>query len=118
MTPSGPRAVLDFGPNRLELDAFIVYNDRNGTERERMMAQLTVRNVDPEIVRRLKMRAAQHGRSAEAEHRAILERVLGRSADEFWAKAAALRARTRGRKHTDAAELIRKDRDRRAGLID
>jgi plasmid stability protein len=78
------------------------------------MAQLTVRKVDPEIVRRLKLRAAQHGRSAEAEHRAILERLLGTGADDFWAKAEKLRARTRGRQHTDSADLIRADRDRRA----
>ena len=78
------------------------------------MAQLTVRKVDPEIVRRLKLRAAQHGRSAEAEHRAILERLFGSGADDFWARAAELRVRTRGRRHTDSAELIRADRDRRA----
>jgi antitoxin FitA len=82
------------------------------------MAQLTVRRIDPEIVRRLKLRAAQHGRSAEAEHRAILERVLGTGADDFWAKAAQLRERTRGRQHTDSASLIREDRDRHADLIE
>jgi peptide/nickel transport system ATP-binding protein len=36
----------------------------------------------------------------------------------FWDKAAALRERTRDRQHTDSAELIREDRDRRAGLIE
>jgi plasmid stability protein len=40
------------------------------------MASLIVRNLDRELVRRLKERAAAHGRSAEAEHRAILEEVL------------------------------------------
>ncbi|MGH7999366.1 MAG: FitA-like ribbon-helix-helix domain-containing protein [Brasilonema sp.] len=40
------------------------------------MAQLIVRNLDEEVVRRLKLRATQNGRSAEAEHRAILEAVL------------------------------------------
>ncbi len=40
------------------------------------MAQLIVRNLDEEVVRRLKVRAAQHGRSAEAEHRLILEEAL------------------------------------------
>ena len=45
------------------------------------MAQLIVRNLDEELVHELKMRAARHGRSAEAEHRAILEAELrpGRS---------------------------------------
>lgn len=40
------------------------------------MAQLIVRNVDDEVVRRLKRRAAERGRSAEAEHREILRDVL------------------------------------------
>lgn len=40
------------------------------------MANLIVRNVDDRIAQALKERAAKHGRSAEAEHRAILEKVL------------------------------------------
>ena len=40
------------------------------------MAQLIVRHLDEEVVRQLKIRAARHGRSAEAEHRAILQEVL------------------------------------------
>lgn len=40
------------------------------------MANLVVRNLDDRIVSALKQRAARHGRSAEAEHRAILEDVL------------------------------------------
>jgi antitoxin FitA len=92
--------------------ARIESNSQAGPE----VAQLTVRKVDPEIVRRLKLRAAQHGRSVEAEHRAILERLPGNGADDIWAAAARLRARTRGRQHTDSAELIRADRDRRADL--
>lgn len=40
------------------------------------MANLVVRNLDQCIVDALKQRAVRHGRSAEAEHRAILEEVL------------------------------------------
>jgi plasmid stability protein len=40
------------------------------------VSQLIVRNVDPSIVRALKLRAAGNGRSAEAEHREILRRAL------------------------------------------
>jgi plasmid stability protein len=40
------------------------------------MSQLIVRNLDPEIVRLLRERAAKHGRSAEAEHREILKAAL------------------------------------------
>ena len=38
--------------------------------------QLIVRNLEEDIVRELKLRAARHGRSAEAEHREILRQVL------------------------------------------
>jgi len=40
------------------------------------MPQLIVRNLDPELVQELKVRAARHGRSAEAEHREILRQAL------------------------------------------
>lgn len=76
------------------------------------MAQLTVRNLERELVRRLKIRAAEHNRSAEAEHRAILEAVLGSPGAGFWEQAAAMRHATRGRAATDSAVLIRNDRDR------
>jgi plasmid stability protein len=39
-------------------------------------AQLIVRDLDPRIVTRLKQLASRHGRSAEAEHRAILRDAL------------------------------------------
>ncbi|MCS6780437.1 MAG: plasmid stabilization protein [Geminicoccaceae bacterium] len=50
------------------------------------MATLIVRQLDEALVRRLKERAAAHGRSAEAEHRAILEEVLAPrlSGSELW----------------------------------
>ena len=44
--------------------------------RERKVTQLIVRNIDERLVRLLKVRAAQHGRSAEAEHREILKHAL------------------------------------------
>jgi plasmid stability protein len=40
------------------------------------MSNLIVRNLDEALVRKLKQRAAAHARSAEAEHRAILEAAL------------------------------------------
>jgi len=40
------------------------------------MAQLIVRNLDPALVDALKKRAAEHGRSTEAEHREILRDAL------------------------------------------
>ncbi|MGD0911107.1 MAG: hypothetical protein ABR928_04385 [Terracidiphilus sp.] len=43
-----------------------------------MATNLIVRNVDAEVVKSLKERAARNGRSAEAEHRAILDAALRR----------------------------------------
>lgn len=77
------------------------------------MAQLTVRKVDENLVRALKLRAAAHGRSAEAEHREILRSVLSDNAglaESFAEQARKLRARLRS--PIDSTELIRADRDR------
>ena len=40
------------------------------------MGQLIVRKVDDEVIRALRVRAAQNRRSAEAEHREILRQAL------------------------------------------
>lgn len=44
-----------------------------------IMAQLIVRNLDDALVESLKLRAARHRRSAEAEHREILRQALAGS---------------------------------------
>ena len=51
------------------------------------MANLVVRNLDQRIVDALKRRAAQHGRSAEAEHRALLETLLLKPKGKSFAEA-------------------------------
>jgi antitoxin FitA len=40
------------------------------------MAAVSIRNLDEDIKRRLRIRAAQHGRSMESEIRAILEEAV------------------------------------------
>lgn len=76
------------------------------------MATLLVRDLDDDLVGRLKLRARTHGRSAEAEHRAILESALAPSRKEFIALIKRLRAETGGRPESNSAEIIRADRDR------
>ena len=76
------------------------------------MAQLLVRNIDDDLVRRLKMRAVAAGRSAEAEHRLILEQTLRPDVEAFKERARRLRERTKGRCTAEAWQLIRADRDR------
>jgi len=78
------------------------------------MASLHVRNLDDDLVARLKRRAVRHGRSAEAEHREILRQALsGEGEKSFWELAAEMRKLTAGRHHTPSEELIREDRDSR-----
>ncbi|HSW49599.1 MAG TPA: hypothetical protein VLH09_05455 [Bryobacteraceae bacterium] len=76
------------------------------------MAQLTVRNVPEAIVRALRVRAAEHGRSAESEHRLILAEALGGSEGGFWALSDQLRT-SAARQRTDSGALQREMRDRR-----
>jgi plasmid stability protein len=44
------------------------------------MASITIRNLDDALKRRLRIRAAEHGRSMEEEARAILRAVVGAAA--------------------------------------
>ena len=78
------------------------------------MGQLTVRKVDDEIIRELKIRAVKNGRSAEAEHREILKQALAREKEwEAWrARAKKLRDEI-GPLPGDSTDIIRKYRDER-----
>ena len=42
------------------------------------MATMTIRNIDPSVKERLRLRAAQHGHSMEAEAREILQSAVNR----------------------------------------
>lgn len=46
------------------------------------MATLTIRNVDAAVKERLRVRAARHGRSMEAEVRSILSAVVAADRDQ------------------------------------
>jgi plasmid stability protein len=82
------------------------------------VATLTVRNLEDELVRALRIRAAEHGRSAEAEHREILREVLTANRQRSPQLGAAerleeFRRRTAGRGSASAAELLRQTREGR-----
>ena len=87
---------------------------------ERAVATLTVRSLDDEVVRALRILAAQHGRSAEAEHREILKAALiGRSEPSPRQAAAArlaeFRQRVSGRGSASGAALLEESRRGRTG---
>jgi len=75
---------------------------------------LHVRNLDGELIQRLKRRAARHGRSAEAEHREILRAALASESEtSFEELAAQLRKLTTRHKQTPSEKLLREGRDER-----
>lgn len=79
-----------------------------------MSTSLLVRNVNSELVARLKRRAARHGRSVEAEHREILRQALAGDAEvSFDTLAAELRKLTQGRVHTPSETLLHEGRAER-----
>ncbi len=78
------------------------------------MGNLHVRNLDDDLIARLKRRAARHGRSTEAEHREILRQALACEIEpSFETLAAELRNLTKDRKQTPSEILLREGRDER-----
>ena len=80
------------------------------------MATLTVRNLGDDVVRRLRIRAAEQGRSAEAEHRALLrEALVGDEPAHLRAaeRLAEFRRDTAGRGLSTAGELLEQSRTAR-----
>ncbi len=78
-----------------------------------MSAPLTL-HVEEAVLARLRAQAAAHGRSAEAEAKAILLQALRPDAAAAWAGVNAIRERlaSTGRTFGDSAELLREDRER------
>lgn len=79
------------------------------------MATLTIRNLDDQVVERLKARARDRNRSLEAEVRELLTRATERpSREDFIALVDRIAAMTpKDVQQTDSTEIIREFRDRR-----
>ena len=78
------------------------------------MATVTIRNLDADVVERLKRKAKQNHRSLEAELRVILKdearRLTGKEDRALADRIAAMTPE--GVKQTDSVELLREDRNR------
>jgi plasmid stability protein len=79
------------------------------------MGQLLVRDLDDEVIRRIKQQAAAHGRSTEAEHRAILEAAVRPKGKETPLATSRRFRQELPHGGPDSAELIREQREWRAG---
>ena len=78
------------------------------------MGQLVIPELEATLLQRLHARASAHGRTAEAEVRVILQDALTAVDGGTWARVNALRRELQasGRRFTEAAELVREDRER------
>lgn len=78
----------------------------------RLMPQLLVRNVSVQAVQALKRRAAENGRSVEAEHRALLEAVAVPPGEDVWERARRFREElaATGRAFRPSEEIVREIR--------
>jgi plasmid stability protein len=76
------------------------------------MAQILVRNLETDIVEKLRLRAKQHGRSLQGEAKQILTKSAGMRAPEAQKTARQWHKELAGRKFPDTAGLLRQDRAR------
>lgn len=78
------------------------------------MANLSIRNLDDDVVVSLKARARRHDRSLEAEIRAILAAAARQPAElvDLRVLAERIAAMTPAGSRTDSVELLREDRGR------
>jgi len=70
------------------------------------MAQLLIRDLDQEVVDRLKKRARRNGRSMQSEMKSLLERAARAESMEAVNLAASIRRMLAGREHTDSRKLL------------
>ncbi len=76
------------------------------------MPDILVRGLSDEKLKRLKVRAKQHGRSLQGEAKTILENAAGADSKEVAAMLGRWKQRFKGRKFSDSTELISEDRQR------
>ena len=82
------------------------------------MAQILVRNLDEEVVAKLKERAKANQRSLQSEVRVILgeaarlPNVMRVDMEKARRMIEEIREKNKGRKFPDSVELIREDRDK------
>ena len=79
------------------------------------MPDVLVRNIEDDVLKRLKMRAKQNGRSLQMELKLIFQTLVREDENKTLSDeetAAKIKESLRGREFSDSAELLRKDRQR------
>lgn len=78
------------------------------------MAQLLIRDIDPEVIKLLKLHAKQHHRSLQGELKSIVEAAVTTkmSIKETRKICKAWHERLAGSSFSDSTDLLREDRNR------
>jgi len=76
------------------------------------MAQLLIRNLEPEVIKRLKLRAKQHHRSLQGELKSIVEAATKLTIEEAKTASKTWHKRLTGHAFSDSAKHLREDRNR------
>ena len=76
------------------------------------MPQVLIRNMDSDVIEKLRRRASDNRRSLEAELRVILERAAGEPTADPLQLVKRVQEMFEGRRLRDSVELIREDRER------
>src|SRR3989442_9710229 len=76
-----------------------------------IMANVLVRDLDADVLKRLKAAAKAHGRSLQAEIHDVLERASTRNLAETRRLSAQWLKRLRNSTQSDSAVMVREDRD-------
>jgi plasmid stability protein len=76
------------------------------------MAELLIRNLEPGVIKRLKLRAKQHHRSLQGELKFIVEAATKMSIEEAIKASNKWHKCLSGHSFSDSAKLLRGDRDR------
>jgi len=80
------------------------------------VAQVLIRDLDPEAIEALKQQAKTHNRSLQGELKTILEQAAWRCSrkniDAFLEEVRRIREKSDSVPQTDAAQLVREDRAR------
>ena len=82
------------------------------TAKRMTMTQLLIRDLTPDTVERLKLRAKQHHRSLQAELKHVVETAAKMTIEETRQVSHTWHKRLKGRPLTDSAKLLREDRDK------
>lgn len=76
------------------------------------MPNILVRDVEEDVLRKLKERAKENGRSLQNELQSVLRRLAEMDFLSDEETASKIKRALRGRAHSDSAALLREDRSR------